>query len=117
MGYEFWPEALEQAIRYAAARARVPVYVTENGIATEDDTRRVEYLRRALAGVGKCLADGLDVRGYFQWSLLDNFEWNFGYRLKFGLVAVDRQTFARTIKPSARLLGSIACANRLGVST
>ena len=50
-GYEFWPEALEQTIRYAASRAKVPVYVTENGVATEDDTRRVEYIRRALAGV------------------------------------------------------------------
>jgi beta-glucosidase len=113
MGYEFWPEALEQTIRYAAAQARVPVYVTENGVATEDDTRRVEYIRRALAGVRKCLADGLDVRGYFHWSLLDNFEWNFGYRPKFGLVAVDRQTFARTVKPSARLLGRMARANGL----
>ncbi len=113
MGYEFWPEALEQTIRYAAAQARVPVYVTENGVATDDDTRRVEYIRRALAGVQKCLADGIDVRGYFHWSLLDNFEWNAGYRPKFGLVAVDRQTFERTVKPSAHLLGSIARANRL----
>src|SRR4030095_10835249 len=80
MGYEFWPEALEQTIRYAASRAKVPVYVTENGVATEDDTRRVEYIKRALAGVGKCLSDGIDVRGYFHWSLLDNFECFFGYR-------------------------------------
>ena len=111
VGYEFWPEALEQTIRYAASRAKVPVYVTENGVATEDDTRRVEYINRALAGVGKCLSDGIDVRGYFHWSLLDNFEWNSGYRPKFGLIAVDRQTFARTVKPSARLLGSIARRN------
>jgi beta-glucosidase len=115
IGYEFWPEALEQTIRYAAARAKVPVYVTENGVATEDDGRRVEYLNRALAGVEKCLADGIDVRGYFHWSLLDNFEWHFGYRPKFGLVAVNRETFARTIKPSARRLGNIARANRLAV--
>ena len=114
MGYEFWPEALEQTIRYAASRAKVPVYVTENGVATEDDARRVEYIKRALAGVGKCLSDGIDVRGYFHWSLLDNFEWNFGYRPKFGLIAVDRQTFARTVKPSARLLGSIARSNGPG---
>ena len=80
MGYEFWPEALEQTIRYAAARAKVPVYVTENGIGTEDDTRRVEYIRRALAGVQKCLNDGIDVRGYVHWSLMDNFEWIFGYQ-------------------------------------
>jgi beta-glucosidase len=113
MGYEFWPESLEHTIRYAAARAKVPVYVTENGIATEDDARRVEYIRRALAGVQKCLADGIDVRGYFHWSLLDNFEWNYGYRPKFGLVAVNRETFERTVKPSAKVLGAIARANAL----
>jgi beta-glucosidase len=114
MGYEFWPEALEQTIRYAASRAKVPVYVTENGVASEDDPRRVEYIERALAGVHKCLADGIDVRGYFHWSLLDNFEWNFGYRPKFGLVEVNRATFARTVKPSGRHLGSIARVSKLG---
>ena len=114
MGYEFWPDALEATIRYAASRAKVPVYVTENGIGTEDDTRRVEYITRALAGVQKCVADGIDVRGYFHWSLLDNFEWNLGYRPKFGLVAVNRETFERTVKPSARVLGSIARANAIG---
>ena len=111
MGYEFWPEALEQTIRYAAARAKVPVYVTENGVATEDDTRRIEYIKRAVAGVQRCLADGIDVRGYVHWSLLDNFEWIFGYRPKFGLVAVNRETFERTVKPSARFLGDIARRN------
>lgn len=113
MGWEFYPEALEGTIRYAAARARVPVYVTENGVATEDDTRRVEYIKRALAGVQKCLKDGIDVRGYIHWSLLDNFEWFFGYRPKFGLVAVDRETQQRTVKPSARFLGAIARRNSL----
>jgi beta-glucosidase len=113
MGYEFWPEALEQTIRYAAERAKVPVYVTENGIGTEDDTRRVEYVKRALAGVQKCLNDRIDVRGYVHWSLMDNFEWIFGYRPKFGIVAVDRDTQARTVKPSGRLLGEIARRNAL----
>jgi beta-glucosidase len=113
MGYEFWPEALEQTIRYAAERAKVPVYVTENGIGTEDDTRRVEYIKRALAGVQKCLDDRIDVRGYIHWSLMDNFEWIFGYRPKFGIVAVNRDTQARTVKPSGRLLGDIARRNAL----
>jgi len=108
MGYEFWPEALEQTIRYAHEQAKVPVYVTENGIGTGNDERRVEYIRRALAGVQNCLRDGIDVRGYVHWSLLDNFEWIFGYRPKFGLVAVNRETQERTVKPSARYLGEIA---------
>jgi beta-glucosidase len=113
MGYEFWPEALEQTIRYAAVQAKVPVYVTENGIGTADDTRRVEYIKRALAGVQSCLKDGVDVRGYVHWSLLDNFEWIFGYCPTFGLVAVNRDTQERTVKPSARYLGEIARRNRV----
>jgi len=113
MGYEFWPEALEQTIRYADAQAKVPVYVTENGIGTQDDTRRIEYIRRALAGVRNCLRDGIDVHGYIHWSLLDNFEWVMGYRPKFGLVAVNRETQERTIKPSAAFLGDIAKRNSL----
>jgi beta-glucosidase len=65
IGYEFWPEALEATIRYASARAQVPIIVTENGVATEDDSRRCVYVERALAGIANCLRDGIDVRGYF----------------------------------------------------
>ncbi len=111
MGYEFWPEALEANIRQASAVAKVPIIVTENGIGTDKDDRRIEYVRRALNGVARCVRDGIDVRGYFYWSLLDNFEWNSGYRPTFGLVAVDRATQARSIKPSAEWLGNIARAN------
>ncbi|MES2058198.1 MAG: family 1 glycosylhydrolase [Pseudomonadota bacterium] len=112
-GYEFYPEALGETIRYAAKATGKPIYVTENGIATEDDTRRVAYIDRALAEVRACINDGIDVRGYLHWSLLDNFEWVFGYKQRFGLVAVDRQTFRRTPKPSATYLGKRARANRL----
>ena len=102
MGYAFQPEALEHAIRRAAELTGLPVIVTENGIGTDDDARRVEFIERALRGVEACLRDGVDVRGYLYWSLLDNFEWAFGYRPTFGLVAVDRATQDRTVKPSAR---------------
>ncbi len=111
MGYEFWPEALEATIRYASEHARVPIYVTENGIGTTDDGQRIAYVRRALKGVVHCLRDGIDVRGYYYWSLLDNFEWLFGYGPQFGLVAVDRATQRRKPKPSADYLGAIARAN------
>jgi beta-glucosidase len=113
MGYEFWPEAVEPCVRYASERARVPIYVTENGVSTEDDARRIDYTRRALEGLLKCLADGIDVRGYIHWSLLDNFEWIMGYRPKFGLVEVDRETQERTVKPSGHYLGEIARGNRI----
>ena len=114
MGYEFWPEALEACIRRATeVTGGLPVYVTENGIGTGDDASRIDYVGRALAGVGRCLDDGIDVRGYFYWSLLDNFEWVLGYGPTFGLVAVDRDTFERRPKPSAAWLSGVAGANRL----
>ena len=102
MGYLFWPQCVDYTVRRAAALAKITVIVTENGIGTADDEQRIRYLSGALQGLRGLLDDGLDVRGYFQWSLLDNFEWTFGYRPKFGIVEVDRTTFARTLKPSAR---------------
>ena len=113
MGYEFWPEALEATIRHAVARTNLPVIVTENGISATDDTRRIEYVRRALQGVANCIQDGIDVRGYTYWSAFDNYEWSLGYRPTFGLIAVDRETQQRTVKPSARWLGDIARMNSI----
>lgn len=112
-GMEFYPECVEHVVRYAAKQTGVPIIVTENGIATEDDTRRVEYYQRALAGLKRAIDDGVDVRGYMAWSLMDNFEWMSGYTPKFGLVAVDLKTQKRTIKPSAAVLGNIARRNAL----
>ncbi len=111
VGYEFWPEALEATLHYASQVADVPLVVTENGIGTVDDARRLEYYRRSLQSVANCLNDGLDVRGFFAWSAFDNFEWVQGYRPKFGIIAVDRETQERTVKPSARWLGQVAQAN------
>jgi beta-glucosidase len=111
-GLEQHPPALGAAIRQAWREAgEIPVIVTENGIDTTDDARRIAYLEEALAEVQKCRDEGIDVRGYLHWSLLDNFEWASGYGPRFGLVEVDRETFARTPKPSARRLGDYA---RLG---
>jgi beta-glucosidase len=101
MGYLFWPQVVEFTIRRTASMVDIPIIMTENGIGTDDDEQRIRYLTGALAGLSNVLADGIDVRGYFQWSLLDNFEWTFGYRPKFGIVAVDRTTFVRTPKASA----------------
>ncbi len=111
MGEEFYPEALEATIREAARVAGIPVLVTENGLVTADDTRRIAYVERALRGVASCLRDGIDVRGYIYWSALDNFEWIFGYRPTFGLIAVDRETQERTVKPSGHWLGAVARSN------
>lgn len=115
MGYEFRPEALEATLRRAweVTGGRVPLWVTENGIGTDDDTQRIDYVHQALQGVLRAIDDGIDVQGYTYWSLLDNFEWAFGYAPRFGLVEVDRSTFARTPKASADWFGEIARSNRL----
>jgi beta-glucosidase len=108
---EFYPQALEATLRYTAQHVNKPLYVTENGYSGDDDSRRVAYIDTALKGVAKVLKDGVDVRGYIHWSLLDNFEWVFGYGPRFGLIAVDRATMKRTVKPSLGHLGKIARAN------
>ena len=112
-GYEFYPQALGGTIRFAHERIGRPVFVTESGIATDDDSRRIAYIDAALDAVRQCLADGIDVRSYVYWSLLDNFEWTRGYAEHFGLVEVDRRTFERKPKPSALHLGRIARSGRL----
>ena len=114
MGYEFWPESIGAALRRAAAMLPgKPLMVTEHGVATRDDTERVEYIGRGLAAVHACLTAGIPVLGYLHWSALDNFEWALGYRPTFGLIGVDRATQQRTVRPSARYLGEIAAAGRV----
>ena len=114
MGYEYYPQALGGAIRRAhSACPGVPVLVTENGIATANDEKRTAYIHTAMREVLACLAEGIEVRSYLYWSLLDNYEWAFGYAPTFGLVAVDRQTFARQPRPSASWLGAVARAGAL----
>ena len=113
MGYEFAPESLGAVARAVARETGLPVLVTENGIATDDDTRRIAFLDRALAGLHAAIADGVAVIGYTYWSAFDNFEWVFGYAKRFGLVAIDRATQQRIPKPSAAHLGAIVRANAL----
>jgi beta-glucosidase len=113
-GWEFWPEAAATGVRAAwELSGHVPVMVTENGIATADDEDRIRFTTDALRGLQAAIADGADVRGYVHWSLLDNFEWMLGFAPTFGLVAVDRETFARTPKPSLAWLGEVARRNAL----
>lgn len=107
MGYEFYPEGIGHVIRHVAEQLSIPILVTENGVATDDDTRRIEYIKRALAGVKECVAEGIPVKGYLHWSLLDNFEWQEGYARTFGLIAVDRNTQKRYPKESLFVLGSM----------
>ena len=106
MDYEFYPEALEHVLRKVHEDFKGYLIVTENGVAVSDDSRRVEFIRRALQGVENCLADGIPVKGYCYWSLMDNFEWQKGFAMTFGLIAVDRSTLERHPKESLAFLGS-----------
>jgi beta-glucosidase len=92
-----------------------PVYITENGVATDDDEWRCRYITETLSNVLLAIGDGVDVRGYFHWTNTDNFEWARGYNMHFGLIGVDRKTLERTIKPSGRHYARIAASNSLSV--
>lgn len=107
MDYEIYPQALAACIRKVYKELPIPIMVTENGIAVEDDTVRVDFIEKATDGVAACIADGIPVKGYMYWSLLDNFEWQKGYSMTFGLIAVDRSTQTRTAKPSLAFLGRV----------
>ncbi|AEN12166.1 MULTISPECIES: family 1 glycosylhydrolase [unclassified Streptomyces] len=112
--WEYYPAAVGHALRHTAevAGPDMPLIVTENGIATADDTRRVAYYTGALHEVASAIEDGLDVRGYLAWSALDNYEWG-SFAPTFGLIAVDRETFERTARPSALWLGSLGRTREL----
>jgi beta-glucosidase len=113
MGSEIYPPSLGGAVRYAHEATGRPVIVTEHGLGTENDSLRAAFIPPSLAGLKSAIDDGVPVRGYIHWSLIDNFEWIFGYRPKYGLFEVDRQTFRRTAKPSAAVYGAIARRNML----
>ena len=111
MDYEYYPEALEHVIRKVHEELDIPIMITENGIATSDDSRRVAFIEKALEGVNNCINDGINVIGYCHWSLLDNFEWQKGFSMTFGLISVDRTTQKRTAKPSLEYLGTYVDKN------
>jgi beta-glucosidase len=108
VGTAYRPDSLGMAVRHTwDVTQGTPILVTENGIATDDDERRIAYTRDALQGLLSAMEDGVDVRGYLHWSALDNYEWGH-WEPTFGLIAVDRETFERAPKPSLAWLGSVA---------
>lgn len=106
MAYEFYPEALGHVLERVSKDFKHDLIVTENGIATSDDAERCEFIRRAMRSVEECLKKNVPVKGYIHWSLMDNFEWQKGFSMHFGLIAVDRTDMSRHPKESLKLLGS-----------
>jgi beta-glucosidase/6-phospho-beta-glucosidase/beta-galactosidase len=114
IGFDTYPEGLRWVLDWAYSRYRRPIYVTENGIADASDSMRERYLVGHLDAIQRAVElDGVPVRGYYHWSLIDNLEWSSGYRVRFGLCSVDPVSKRRTPKASAAVFRHIAEANRL----
>ncbi|NMP21330.1 glycoside hydrolase family 1 protein [Sulfobacillus harzensis] len=111
LGWEIYPQGLLEVLR-RVGRFRRPILITENGIATSQDQVRSTYIRDHLSQVAIAQQEGLDIRGYFYWSALDNFEWAEGYRPRFGLIGVNYDTLERNLRPSAAVYRAIIEANR-----
>ena len=110
MGYEVYPEGFYKELM-RLKQYGLPVYVTENGISTKDDTQRCRHLLRHLAEMHRALQEGTDIRGYLHWTLIDNFEWAEGYQQWFGMVAMEPGTLKRRPQPSAYLFRDVARGN------
>ncbi|MDQ2973011.1 MAG: glycoside hydrolase family 1 protein [bacterium] len=101
LGWYMEPEGLYQVILRAWYHYKKPIYITENGVADADDKHRQWWIEETMLAMDRALSEGVDLRGYFHWSLLDNFEWKYGWWPQFGLVHVDHKTMKRTPRPSA----------------
>lgn len=107
MGWRINADGLYRQIKFVGDRYKKPMMITENGIASPADTKRARYMSDHILAVKKAIDEGEDVRGYFAWSLADNYEWHYGYKAKFGLCSMNARTYERELKPSARLYRDI----------
>jgi beta-glucosidase/6-phospho-beta-glucosidase/beta-galactosidase len=112
LGWELFPDAIYYVLK-GLRKFNKPVYITENGLADMKDNYREWFIINTLRAVNRAIQDGVDVRGYLHWSLLDNFEWDKGFWPRFGLIEVDYQSQQRTIRPSARAYAEIIKRNSL----
>ncbi|HLG60858.1 MAG TPA: glycoside hydrolase family 1 protein [Ktedonosporobacter sp.] len=112
---EIYPEGLYRVLKevYRRTRGNKPLYITENGFCDSLDDRRPRAILEHLAMLHRALQEGIPVRGYFHWSLVDNFEWNNGWYVRFGLIEVDPQTQQRLPRRSASMFGEICRANAI----
>jgi beta-glucosidase len=115
LGWEIYPDGLYRTLR-SLRRDKMPILITENGIADAKDSQRPEFLVTHLQAVHRAIAEGLPVRGYFHWTAFDNFEWAEGYSAKFGLIACEPSTQQRRVRPSGRLYAEICRENALPIS-
>ncbi len=114
LGWEIYPEGIYYVLK-DLKKYNKPIYITENGLADKNDKKRTQFIKDHLIWVHKAIEEGVDVKGYFYWSLLDNFEWDKGFWPRFGLVEVDFKTFERKIRLSAKIYAQICKENRLNL--
>ena len=112
MGWDIYPEGLYRLL-LKLKKYRLPVFILENGICTQDDKLRWEFISSHLRNVHQAISQGVDVMGYIYWSLLDNFEWDKGFGPRFGLIEIDYKTYERRIRESARIFSRVCKDNRL----
>ena len=112
MNWEIYPEGIYHVLK-DLGRYKKPIFITENGIADKTDQLREKFIKNHLRWIWKAIQDGVDVRGYMYWSLLDNFEWAEGFAPRFGLVEIDYTTLERKIRPSAHEYAKICRENVL----
>jgi beta-glucosidase len=102
MGWEIYPEGLYRCLKFISGYTRKPIYITENGIADDSDTKRAKFIEDHLLVMNRAMSEGMNVKGYFYWSLIDNFEWAYGFEKRFGLYHVDYATQQRTLREGSR---------------
>ncbi len=113
--WEYYPAGLGETIRRYWNTFKLPIIITENGICTSDDTRRVTAIQEYMKEIKRCMEEGVNIRGYYHWSTWDNFEWSLGPTYKFGLYECDQQTKERKKKPSAGIFSTLAYEKQIDV--
>ncbi len=113
LGWEIYPEGIYKVCKQAHDLYKLPIYITENGLPDEKDNKRAKFIYDHLVQIVKLIDDGVDVRGYYHWSLLDNLEWNDGYGPRFGLIEVDYDTFERRIRKSGEFYSKVCSKKKV----
>jgi len=116
IGWEIYPEGIYQVLKELKKYGK-PVYITENGLADARDNKRLDFIKEHLFWIHKAIQEDVDVKGYFHWSLMDNFEWEKGFEPRFGLIEIDYKTLERKLRPSAKFYAKICKDNKLTINS
>ncbi len=111
-GWEIYPRGIYKVLK-ELKKYNKPIFITENGVADRSDIHRTKFILEHLKEIHRAIQDGVDVRGYFHWSLLDNFEWKEGFKMRFGLIKVDFKNYQRRVRKSAKVFAEICKNNSL----